>query len=368
MIHNKNQSGFILVMTLLMISLGMLITSSLFDRGSSYTPFAHAVIDRQKAIFLAYSGLALTESQLLHPAQTEKEKQEATTESKTAPKPPTDQEDMQQLLTTLLPVLNKWQTFIFTDERDGIDGTLKICIMSEDGKLNINKLYDFKTKKFKDETAQGGGFKTIIAGILGDIEKTMQTKELFASLQRYLEKRDYPLNDVTELLTIKAFDVFRNAIYYQPSESQKEQKGKERSRTYALTDLFTTISDDAGVNPWVLSESMRAALQIPPSTATIDSKQTEQFAQVIKQFKMQNQWPQEWDTSLKNIYGIEYSRLPKYTNIAVRASGLVRYFSVLIHSTVGDATQQLYVILERIKKSQDNKTVYQIVIRSYYWL
>lgn len=68
-----HKQGFILVMTLLMISLGMLITSSLFDRGSSFTPFAHSVIDRQKALLLAYSGLAITESLLLTPIPIEKE-------------------------------------------------------------------------------------------------------------------------------------------------------------------------------------------------------------------------------------------------------------------------------------------------------
>jgi hypothetical protein len=376
------RTGFILVMTLMMIALAMLMTSVMFDRGNTYVPYAQTIINRQKSIMLAYSGLAIVESQLL---ATENKTEKAAGEPNSPPKQPakpTEEQEAQQLLRTILPHLNRWQTFNFTEEHDGIDAILKVCLMSEEGKLNINKIYDFKTKKFKDEAAQGGGFKTALTALCADLEKTIHAKDMFTALEQYLRKRDYLLNDVTELLTIKAFEPFKNNIYYQPPSDVKNKQKADPAyvkdsgghgkgapgASCALTDIFTTTSSDAAVQPWVLSESLRALLHIPPSPANVDPKQSEMLAETVKQFKLKNQWQKDWDTSLKTLYGVEYARLPKTHNAILRPSGSLRYFSVLIHSTVGDATQQLYVILERIKKSQDTKTVYQIVIRSYYWL
>jgi len=50
---------------------------------------------------------------------------------------------------TLLPHLNRWQTFHLTKDIDGVDGTIYICISSEDGKLNINKAFDFDKNEIK---------------------------------------------------------------------------------------------------------------------------------------------------------------------------------------------------------------------------
>ena len=43
-------------------------------------------------------------------------------------------------------------------------------------------------------------------------------------------------------------------------------------------------------------------------------------------------------------------------------------FSILSYATVGSVTQRLFVVVERIKSSQNGQTVYDIKIRKLYWL
>jgi hypothetical protein len=362
---NTINDGYILVMTLLIIALATLMTTIMFNRGSSYIPYVHTVIDRQKSIMLAFGGLALAESQLLHSIVATEQKKQGEEQKK--PEKPTEVQETQQLLRTILPTLNQWQTFTLSEDHDGVEGVLQLCVMSEEGKINLNKAYDFKTKKFKDEAQQGGGIKAALTPIFIEIEKMLHTKNLLQSLEQFLQKRGYPLNDVTELLTIKGFEAFKHAVYYAPAATTKT-KEKETKRICDLTDLFTLNSGEVNADPWLLSESLRTLLNIPPSVASSDPKHAETVAEILKQFKLKAQWQNEWDTFLKPLYGIEFSRLPKYASMVLRTQCKPCYFSVLIHSTVGDVTERLYVILERIQKSQDTKTVYKIVVRSYYWL
>lgn len=365
LIQTKN--GYILVMTLLMIALATFMTTIMFDVGSSYIPYANSVTDRQKAITLALSGLSLTESQLLHSVVQVDEKQKQSVTDQKKPEAPTKEQETKNLLSIIIPTLNRWQTFDFREEKDGITGTLKLCLMSEEGKINLNKIYDFKTKKFKGETAQGGGIKAALAELFTEVEKIMHTKDLLKNLEQFLQKRGYPLNDVTELLTIKGFEVFKHALYYEPS-TEIPSKEKNTKRTCALTDLFTINSTDATVQPWFLSESLRTLFHIPPRSKLLDTKEIETVAEIVKQFKLKAQWQKDWDTFLKPLYEIEFNRLPKYTSVLLSNECRPHYFSILIQSTVGDVTVRLYVIVERIQKSQDTKTIYKIVVRSYYWL
>jgi hypothetical protein len=359
--------GFTLILALLMIALAMLMTSIMFDQGSSYMPYAHAALMRQKATALATAGLAVAQNMLCS-LPSEQEQKPGTTVKKEQAKKRTDEEDTQHLLRTIMPHLNRWQTITLQEDRDGVDGTLHICLMSEDGKLNINKIYDFKNKKFKNEADAGGGFKAAVAALCADIEKNMHGKELFSALEQFLQKRGYPLNDVTELLTIKQFAIFKNNIYHMPLFAPKSDT-KEQRPSFALTDIFTTFSTDAAADPWVFSESLRTALHLPATAGkTADEKQVQTIAEVTQKYAPDVQWSQAWNTSLKMLYDVEFSHLPKHSATLMRGKSALRYFSVLIQTVVGDVTQQFYVILERIKKSQDTKTVYDVVVRSFYWL
>ena len=71
---------------------------------------------------------------------------------------------------------------------------------------------------------------------------------------------------------------------------------------------------------------------------------------------------------LQPFYSIPFKQFPKNSGVLFTKSFEPRIFSVMVSATVGDSTQRLYAILERIKKSQDTKTQYDIYIRTFYWV
>ena len=135
-----------------------------------------------------------------------------------------------------MPILNRWQTVKLDFAKDGIDGEIKICIMSEDGKINLNELYDFQKHAFVGSGKEQEELKKTLQEIFGNIKKASGTEGLFESLETFLKERDDKLRDITELLTIKAFANFKNDIFYTPDH--QSSTGKEKKPLY-LTDIFT---------------------------------------------------------------------------------------------------------------------------------
>jgi hypothetical protein len=370
------RSGYILVMALMIISLVVLITGIMTNLGDSYVPYMHAMTQRNKARLLAFGGIACAQSQLGMAVEVEASSAKASdsakaTSDKQKPKAPTPEQEATGLLKNLLPILNTWQTIPLTIEKEGIEGTIQYRIACEDGKLNINELFDFKTKKFKDDKKGDLSIKTILTTLLAPVEKRMKSPEMAAALEGILSKRGYPLNDVTELLTNTNFAGFKHAQF--PSPEPYNKKAAESTPPFILTDIFTTHTTHMNVEPWLLSDALKRAYTIPETADKATDKGSKKDAQekiteLLKKFKITADWNKDWDERLQPLYGIPFKQLPKNSGVLFTKSFEPRIFSVMVSATVGDSTQRLYAILERIKKSQDTKTQYDIYIRTFYWI
>ena len=91
-----------------------------------------------------------------------------------------------------MPTLNRWQTFELTEEIDGLDGEIKLCITCEDGKLDLNQWYDFNKKKFiGGEGTHRGKFNMKHAHSF-DGKKIF--KAVFAALKKCREQKTYSNN------------------------------------------------------------------------------------------------------------------------------------------------------------------------------
>jgi hypothetical protein len=360
--HTK--SGYILVMALMIISLIVLITSIMNDTGGSYVPYMAAMEQRQKARLLARGGIAFAQSQLGRIVTAEQDKKG--TQKK--PTNPTDEQLAVTLLKDILPVLNHWQHIDFTFEKDGIDGSIEFLIACEQGKLNINELFDFKEKKFKDDKKGDQSVKTILTTLLTPVEKRMKISELVTALETMLGKRGYPLNDITELLTQKNFAGFKYAQFL--SHTTHQASDAEKTPPFILTDLFTTHTNTMLLEPWLFSDSVRRLYGMQPlnSKAAIKKDTQDALAETLKKFKIKSDWNKDWDERLKPLYGVQLSQLSKGSVQFFTKTFEPCIFSVIVSATVGENTQRLYAILERIKKSQDTKTLYDIHIRTFYWI
>jgi hypothetical protein len=336
------------------------------DTGGSYIPYMSAMEQRQKARLLARSGIAFAQSQL-GKTVIAAEKDTKDDAQKKATKPTAEQEAT-ALPKDVLPILNRWQHVNLTFEKDGIDGSIQFLITCEQGKLNINELFDFKTKKFKDDKKGDQSVKAILTVLLSPVEKRMKASELVTTLEAILAKREYPLNDITELLTHKNFAGFKHVQFL--STNSHQSSNTDKTPPFALTDLFTTHSNTMTLEPWLLSDSVRRLCNIQPlnTTSLVTKDMQETVLEILKKFKIKSDWNKDWDERLKPLYDIQLSQLPKGVIQFFTKTFEPRIFSVIVSATVGENTQRLYAILERIKKSQDTKTLYEIHVRTFYWI
>ncbi len=340
----KSNNGYIFILTLMMIATATVIGTYIFIRGSFYVPYMHTMIQREKAKELALGGLQIAVSQLgyIKSEQTQKnQKEDQTAQAK-------------KFLQTILPIINRWQNFPLKKNVDGIDGEIKICIVCEDGKINLNDIYDFAQHKFKGEKQSKGDWSKIMQQVFKSINGN-----LFPALEAFLKKQKYKLNDVTQLLTIKEFKVFQNKIFYDPPE-----KSSQKSAIY-LTDLFTVHSSGASIEPWLFSNAMLNVLKFKEAQFGDVTNRKKQVERWLKNFKLSSNWNTDWDSTLKIMYGKE---LPKTIASVLNTTFDPKYFSVISYATVGKVTIRCIAIMERIKRASNGKTRYDVSLRKLYWL
>lgn len=327
--------GYILMLTLAIIALCMFISSYVFNRAFVFDRLSRTMIDREKSRALAYGGIQLGMSQI---AASDVQDQEAKGASADAKKP----SDAQLLLKTILPIFQKSQKYQLKQSIEGIDAQITLMLGSEEGKVNINRLYDFNAHKFLGEGQPNSDMKLFFKELFGLISQKLKV-ELFDDFEKFLKERRYPLNDVTELLAIKSFEVFKGSIFFNEGSGNK----------IFLTDIFTVNSSKKEIDPWLLSHSLRVLLELNLNVNPED---------LIKNFKEQADWKNDWNKIFAGAYGREFASLPKSFAALLSPQFNPKVFTVLSQATVGKIPVITLAMLERIKK--DN--VIQVNIRSVY--
>ena len=341
---NHNQPGYILAITLAFISMLMFLGAYVASKGLVFGAYSKITINRQKAMQLAEGGIQLAMSQIAGepmPKATEKEQPKeqpakGAQAGKTTEQPASDGK---QLLKTLLPIFNKTQNFTLKQSIEGVNGTITLLIGSEEGKININAMYDFDKHKFVGEGAAQNDMKKVMQEVFNAL-KERTSADLFAEFEKFLKERKYPLNDVTELLSIKGFDVFKNEIFEDVQAAKDQKKPK-----IFLADLFTVSAPRAQIEPWFLSDSLLALLNLKRDK----EKSTDDL---LKNYKDRSDWKNDWAKTLKPLYNVDFSALPKGIASLFNPTFAARFFSVLSVGTVGGVSVRLLAIVERAKSNE----------------
>lgn len=364
--QKRNNHGYIMIFTLLIIGAAMMIVTYIGHRGSFYLPFSSMIIAREKAKMLALGGVQVAIAQLAQSdkkdekGKAQEDKTEPTQEGEEAAteKPAqTKQIPEKEFLIRILPTLNRWQHFDLKEETDGIDARLSICLMSEEGKINLNRIIDLKKHVIKGTEQKG--WKAALPELFKGIERVAGGGELLPAFEKIVKELQFPFNDSTELITRKEFNHFKDILFYQPLSA----KGKDK---IYLTDIFTVWSNSDTIEPWLLSDSMISILALSRGEIDDAKKRKEQVEGLLKNFKVRSNWQQDWDTIFKPIYGKELRSLPKNIDSILSTRFEPRFFSARVHATVADVTQMLFVILERVKSAQAGE--YDVEIKKLYWL
>lgn len=348
---NTRQPGYILALTLMILALAIIITTQMFNKGMVHSVYAKTVMDREKGKQLALGGVQVALSMLaLDQTTTQLQQQQQ------------QSQEYKAVIKKIVPSLNRWSAFDLKEEREGIDAKLMVCISSEQGKININQMYDFKNKKFVGQDQPKGDMKKVMQSVFKAIKEEVG-KDLFLPFEAFLKELGRPLYDVTELLAIKEFAVFKDAVFYEPPVPTESKK----KRTIYLTDIFTVDSSNAQLQPWLLSDSMCALLQLKRAQAGDIKQRAEEINNLMKDVKQEYSWQTDWDKMLKPLYEKEFTSLPKDINSLLSPQFESNIFSVLTYGKVGEIEQRLYAIIQR-KASDEKQHGQAYVVKKMYWL
>ncbi len=251
----NKQHGFVLVMALFIISLGSVLVTSLLQRAIAFDRLHRVLVKQQQARLLALNGIEIARAQLSNPLEIDKKNVD------------------QNLVPFLYNGLE--QTFKLITEKDGIDGEIKLYITCEEGKINLNRAYDFQQKQFvkldKEQDAQ-----TVLALGDKDIQQKFSLENFAQSIGQLFQKRGKPLEDITEIVTPK----FSGDIFYVINSEDKEHK--------ALTDLFTVASSEFKIQPLYISSSLAQLLQLEKQS--LDKKQRLEIIKKLSASKAPINW------------------------------------------------------------------------------
>ncbi len=367
----NNESGYILILTLVIISLMVAMSVYIANRGGLFAPFAKMAIEREKAKLIAFGGIQVAMEQIASGSIKEEKKKESPLPAAGNKKAGAGEKTLKaqddrgnislesdkKLLETILPILNKWQTFELQEKFDGVDGQLKICVMCEDGKININNVYDFANKQFYKKGTSD--YKKIMESVFSQLEKFTK-RNLFSVFDNFLKERQYVLNDVTQLLGVKGFDIFAQNLFYKPQ--------KEDQKKVYLTDLFTIWSDKRTIQPWLLSDSVVQLLGLKPMAISSGEKGKQKVKQLLKKMKQQADWQKDWNLIFTKLYGRKFDQLTKNITPLFATRFEPSTFSVLSYGNVGDYRVFLYAIIERQKQTKKDGVTIEVNLKKVYWL
>ena len=366
----RHTSGYMLVVTLMIIGLAMLIVTGVVNRSGIHVTIMHVELNQEKARLLALSGLELARSRLANPLTSEDKKQESTPPQQVASTGKSSDADQKQaaanLIGMIMPQMNSWQTFAITETQKTEYGTIKICIGCEEGKINLNQLYDFTKHEFLKTTDPKNSPKALVEQLCTALDREMGTKKLFEKIEAFLKERTYPLNDITELCAIKEIaSIFGRNLFLEPHDtktSDKQQDSKQ-VRLY-LSDVFTTWSKDKMLQPWLLSSSLKRMLGFRP----FGKEQENALKTSLEKMSLQTNWTQQWNQLLAPIYGKDFSALSPALTPLLSTKFEPMVFSVVSYGSIKNVTQKLYAIVERKQAPTSDGPAYEIIVRRLYWL
>lgn len=342
----KNSNGSILVFTLMIVMLVIAVSEQLIRTRIIGSAFSQTMLQKEQAKLLALSGINYARALL----EVDTEPSEKSPDEKEKSTDPEKKEDtwQQKLLHKLLPHFHRWNTFELTEEEDGIEGTIKLCISPESGKININEAFDFKQGTFKKE------YDSLLKGLA--ISGHLAPGKIYEALTEYLKGRKRKLDDISELCAIDALRTLD--IFYDPPHMPTGKDPSEPNFTIKLADLFTTWGKNEQINPLFLSDSLCAVLSLRRPHADDALAKKEDFDTLISNFNDAGGeiGDEEW-TAMQPLYEEKPKVLEEIKRLFSKQFGTPIY-SVLSCGKIGDVEQRVLAILRQEKKKlpEEKKT------------
>lgn len=349
LVNSKNISrpGVVLLFSLMMLAVIVLLVQQLMRGVFVGSQFSRTMIERENAELLALSGINIAIAQLAKETKEEKERAKEKNTMLTA----TQREALEKMtpeqvfLDRVLPHLNRWQEFLLQEKVDGINGTIRVCITAEEGKININEAFDFKKMAFKEN------YQKILKGLT--IPGKLATGEILTALTEYFKQRKKKLDDVSELLDV--FGKYGLDIFYKPpSLDPGPKKQYQPNSDLMVQDIFTIWTLDNTINPVLFSDAMCHIFDLRCPLANDSVTRKEKFKQFAQNFKkeMASDWVANWK-QLELLYDKTPKILPAIKDLFSKEFG-PKAFSVLSCGKVGNVEQRVLVVIREQNRPEED--------------
>jgi hypothetical protein len=344
---------------MLILSVSTIIVTSLIYRSNSAVPFVQVVLNREKALFVAQSGIAYVQALATFQPDIENKNQE---NKKRNEEEKQGDREIKTVITRLLPLLNRWTELVLQKTVDGIDGTIHLYVTSEEGKININTAYDFKKKAFiaggQAPSTYIDDQKKLVMSACQLLEKAYKVTGLFEKLEKFLKTFDGPLNDISDLLAVPGFEPFCEAVFPNFLHDTEKQ--------LYLADIFTVVGNRTKLNPWFLSRSVKQLCGIKEQSGEVD-KENQKIDQLVKQFlRTVPDWEKEWKKIFAQKYHKTVQQLPKGILGLFDANCMPQFFTVISVGQVNNTSYSLIAFIEVIETRRNNQISYESRIKRWY--
>lgn len=293
-----------------------------------YQKLMKLATQEQECQQLALSSISLAESLL-----TIKEDDKPSAKNLSAKQTSENQKLEQKILTNIFPCFRTEKKFKLTNKADHLDATITLSIQPEDGKLNLNALYDFEKKKFVNE-GKTNDCKKLCIWLFERISQITNKPNLMNAFENLLKKRESEFNDPLELLTDKDFrKQFSDTIFINFDDKNKK---------LFLTDIFTVYTETETINPWLFSNSWLTLLDIKIQ----ENLSKENIQKFLKNFKTTANWQEDWNVCFKDFYQKEYKDLPQEIKSILTITFEANIFSLLVKARIAETISSIFTIVK----------------------
>lgn len=280
--HQSKEKGFVLIVVLVLMIFFAVVAQRFSRQLLMSRAYSKAITRKEQAKLLALSGIGIALSEMYKAENIDSGKDAG------------EKEKLQKLYGFLLPKHHLWHEYALDSKTDGINGSIYFSISSEDGKIDINQIYDPEKKALSEN------FKPILDKF--SISKNEEEKKLSEYLLEFFKKRkNKKIEDPTQLELGEWFKTF-----YCPPPLPNEKKDGFIDKKTAISDLFTIFGSKTGLNPILLSTSLRKVLGFSKPEYKDETNKKDIFKKVCS--KISENYSSNWQSNFKEIEPIYLSK------------------------------------------------------------
>jgi len=338
----RARRGYILLIAIGIISVLSLLVVRMSTRVIVFYRLNTVLMRREQAKLIALSGVQCVIAQLLL-GQGDQHKDHVAQK-----KPQGFEARRSAAIRAVLKTINRWMSFSFTQENDGIDGSCMVYTSCDDGKLGQELFFDLYTMQ-PLKISQAAMINQKASALFSTAGRQI---DFARTIDQLIKKKNRELLDITELLDDERMNFFSRQLFMS-------LKG-----TFSVSDLFSIDRKGFLLQPWALSQTV-ASLFGWKALSGLDDALHKNLDELFRE-------PEE-SISLAKLFTVLYGEKRQAFINEISSVFHKRFeanlFTVISYGTYEDIVVKICVIIERQQRARSGKDERdQFFIKKIYWL